>query len=543
VMEMTGTGAAGEQAGRREWIGLAVLALPTLLLSVDISVLYLALPHLSVDLKANSTQQLWIVDIYSFMTAGFLITMGTLGDQIGRRRLLLIGASVFGATSLVAAYSTSPQMLIVTRALMGISAATLLPSTMALIRTMFTHPRQMGTAIGVFFSCFLGGMALGPIVGGLLLDNFWWGSAFLMAIPVMALVLVTAPLLLPEFRNPNPGRLDLASVVLLLAAILPVIYGLKELARTGFHAVLLVSIVVGVIAGAVFLARQGRLATPLLDLQLLRSRIFSTAMSTMLLAGIVMAGVTLLSALYLQEVKGYTPLRAGLWLVPQNIAMIIGSNLAPALARKIRPGSIIAAGLALSALGLGIVTQLHSTSTVIVLVGGITVTALGLALPMTQAGSLVMAAAPPEKAGGAAGLMEASGEFGVALGVASLGSLETFIYRSELPTKVPSLPAGVLSTAREGVSSAITVAGGLPGDLGRMLVAGARAAFTDGLDLVAAVGAGVFLALAILTPVILRHQKPTTPPGQPPPDDTKGVPTTASPGSHPPHGLDEPLRY
>jgi len=200
------------RATRREWLGLAVLALPTLLLSLDISVLYLALPQLSIDLGADSTQQLWILDIYSFMLAGFLVTMGTLGDRIGRRRLLLIGAVAFGVTSVLAAYATSPEMLIATRALLGISGATLMPSTMALIRNMFRDPKQMAAAIGIWFACFMGGMTLGPLVGGALLSTFWWGSAFLLGVPFMALLLVTGPVLLPEYRDGTAGRLDLASV-------------------------------------------------------------------------------------------------------------------------------------------------------------------------------------------------------------------------------------------------------------------------------------------------------------------------------------------
>src|SRR5215210_4139161 len=233
-MDEQSTKESARRAGRREWVGLVVLALPTLLLSLDLSVLYLALPNLSADLGASATQQLWIIDIYSFMLAGFLVTMGTLGDRIGRRRLLLIGAAAFGAASMLAAYSASAGMLIAARAILGVAGATLMPSTMALIRNMFENPRQMGLALGVWFSCFMGGMALGPLVGGILLERFWWGSAFLLGIPFMALLLAVGPVLLPEYRDESAGRLDLRSVALSLAAILPAIYGLKELARHGW---------------------------------------------------------------------------------------------------------------------------------------------------------------------------------------------------------------------------------------------------------------------------------------------------------------------
>jgi DHA2 family multidrug resistance protein-like MFS transporter len=333
------------QAGRKEWIGLAVLALPTLLLSLDLSVLYLALPSLSADLGASATQQLWIIDIYSFMLAGFLVTMGTLGDRIGRRRLLLVGAAACGAASVLAAFSTTAGMLIAARAVLSVAGATLMPSTMALIRNMFEDPRQMGIAVGVWMSCFMGGIALGPLVGGILLERFWWGSAFLLGVPFMALLLVVGSVLLPEYRDENAGRLDLTSVAVSLAAILPIVYGLKELARNGLDEVPVLAIVGGVIFGVAFVRRQRRLAEPLLDLRLFEDRSFSISLGIMLLAGVVMAGATLLSALYLQSVAGLSPLQVGLWLLPQNGAMVAGSLSAQHLARQFRPAYVMAAGL------------------------------------------------------------------------------------------------------------------------------------------------------------------------------------------------------
>ena len=306
-----------------------------MLLSLDISVLYLALPRLSADLGADATQQLWILDIYSFMIAGLLVTMGTLGDRIGRRKLLLLGAGAFGVASVVAAYATTPEMLIAARALLGIAGATLMPSTMALIRNMFPDPQQMAFAISVWFSCFMGGMTLGPLVGGLLLEHYWWGSAFLLGVPFMVLLLVVGPRLLPEYRDPEAGRLDLTSVVLSLAAILPVIYGLKETAKDGLQLTPVAAVVIGAAFAVAFIRRQRRLTNPLLDVGLFANRPFSTGLGIMLGAGVVMAGISLLSAVYLQSVIGLTPMEAGLWLIPQNVAMVIGSLVAPA-ARQAR---------------------------------------------------------------------------------------------------------------------------------------------------------------------------------------------------------------
>ncbi|GAB3831774.1 MFS transporter [Kribbella italica] len=490
-------------ATRREWIGLAVLALPTLLLSLDVSVLYLALPKLSSDLGATSTQQLWILDIYSFLLAGFLVTMGTLGDRIGRRKLLLIGGAAFGVASLLAAWSSSPEMLIATRALLGVAGATLMPSTMALIRNMFHDPKQMGQAIGLWYSCFMGGMLLGPVVGGVMLEHFWWGSAFLLGVPVMVLLLILGPVLLPEYKDPHAGRLDLASVVLSLATILPVIWGLKELARSGWAALPLVAIAGGVAVGVLFVRRQQHLEHPLLDLGLFRLPRFSPALGIMFAGGVVMAGVAFQAALFLQVVEGLSPLHAGLWLIPQNLAMIAGLSLAPRIAQRWRTSTAIAGGLVVSVLGLLIVTQTDSSGGLGVLIAGLVVTSFGMGVPMALMMNLMMAATPPERAGSAASLNETSGEGGIALGIAVLGSLGTLAYRQNLDLPA-GLPSGVADQATQSVTGAVAAAGQLPGQLGGDLAAAAKAAFSSGLDLVAGVGAVIFLGCAVMAAIRLR---------------------------------------
>jgi DHA2 family multidrug resistance protein-like MFS transporter len=515
-MDTTIDAGVGPKAGRREWIGLAVLALPTLLLSLDVSVLYLALPHMSADLGADSIQQLWIMDIYSFMLAGFLVTMGTLGDRIGRRRLLLTGAAAFGVASVAAAYSTSPEMLIAARAILGMAGATLMPSTMALIRNMFKNPQQMAFGFAVWFACFMGGMTLGPVVGGMLLEHFWWGSAFLLGVPFMIVLLIVGPALLPEYRDTTAGRLDLTSVALSLAAILPLVYGLKEAARSGWHAVPVIAIVAGVVFGVMFARRQRGLASPLLDLRLFLSRAFSSALSIGLLSGVVMAGVSLLSALYLQMVVGLSPLDAGLWLLPQNVVMVACSLISPALARRVQPAYVTAAGLAIGAVGLFLLTQVDSTGGLPVLVTGLSLASGGIALPMAVLTNLTVGSAPPEKAGSAASIMETSGEFGVALGVAALGTLGTVVYRGHLSDAIPAdVPARLADAAREGVTAAMTAVQQVPGTLGDAFLDGVRSAFTAGLNTVGGVGAVVFIGLAVLAATVLRSGGRTTQPAQP----------------------------
>ncbi|MFL6140494.1 MAG: MFS transporter [Labedaea sp.] len=499
--------AGAPRATRREWIGLAVLALPTLLLSLDISVLYLALPRLATGLGANATQQLWILDIYSFMVAGFLVTMGTLGDRIGRRRLLLIGAGTFGAASILCAYATSPEMLIVARALLGIAGATMMPSSMALIRNMFRDAKQMAAALGVWFACFMGGMALGPLVGGALLEHFWWGSAFLLGVPFMVLLLITGPVLLPEYRDAGAGRLDLVSVGLSLAAILPVIYGLKSLARNGWQPVSGLTIAAGLALGYVFVRRQRRLEHPLLDLRLFRSAVFATAFGSMLFGGIVMSGATLMSTLYLQAVTGLSPLRAGLWMVPVNVGLVLGSLLGPALASRFPASRVIMVGLATSGVGLLVQTQVQAVGGLPALITGLVLATFGVSVPMALTMNVILRAAPPEKAGSAASLQETGGEFGVAVGVAAMGSLGTAVYRGEL---AGTLPAGVPDGARESLTAAVAVAHDLPARLGAELLDAARAAFTAGLNTVALAGGVIFLGLAVVAGIVLGRDERTT---------------------------------
>ncbi len=452
------------KATRREWIGLGVLALPTLLLSLDVGVLYLALPRLSADLGADATQQLWIVDIYSFLLAGFLVTMGTLGDRIGRRRLLLVGAAAFSLASVVAAFSTSPEMLIASRAALGIAGATLMPSTMGLIRNMFPDPAEMGRAIGAWFSCFLGGVLLGPVVGGLMLNHFWWGSVFLVGVPVMVLLLAAGPFLLPEYRDSSAGRLDPTSVVWSLATILPVIWGLKELARGGWALLPIVAIGLGLVVGKAFVRRQQRLTHPLLDLRLLRLPRFVAALSVQMLAGVVMAGISFEAALYLQVVQGLDPLPAGLCLVPANVGMIIGLNLAPRMTARFATSTAMAIGFGVAGTGMAILTQ---TNSVALLAGGMTIACLGLGLPMALGMNLIMGTASVEQAGSVASVSETSAEGGIALGIALLGSLGALVTRHEFQS-------------------------------------GPQEAFTSGLRVVAGVGALAFLACALVSAVKLR---------------------------------------
>jgi DHA2 family multidrug resistance protein-like MFS transporter len=436
------------RAGQREWWGLAVLALPVLLLSTDLSVLFLALPSLAADLELSGVAQLWTVDSYGFMVAGFLVTMGTLGDRIGHRRLLLAGAAGFGAASVVAAFAPNATVLIAARALLGVAGAALAPTTLALITRMFADARQRAVAVAVWSGCFMGGAVLGPVVGGLLLGRFWWGTVFLLAVPVAALLLAAGPVLLPEHRG-RSGRLDLVSVGQSLGAVLPIVYGVKELTRGGARTVPLVAIAAGVLIGVLFVRRQRRLPDPLLDLGLFRQSVLRDTVLISALVGALQGGGLLVANTYLQRVAGLPPLAAGLRLVPPAIAMLVGIAVSTRLARTrtIAPGPLIAYGLGCSALGNVVVATGH-------VVPGLCLVMAGVG-PMVSLGyGLVVAAAPRERAGSAAAVMETGGQLGIAVGIAVLGSVATV--GSGAPDRL--VPVAVVSAVMFGVLSGFAAA-------------------------------------------------------------------------------------
>src|SRR6266850_1032258 len=500
------------RATRREWIGLAVIALPCLLYAMDLTVLNLAVPKLSADLKPTSSQLLWIVDIYGFMVAGLLITMGTLGDRIGRRRLLLIGAAAFGVASVVAAFSTSAGMLIAMRAVLGIAGATLAPSTLSLIRNMFADPAQRTFAIGVWITSYSVGGAIGPLLGGVLLEHFWWGSVFLASVPVMALLLLVGPVFLPEFRDPGAGRLDLASAAQSLGAVLAVIYGVKRIAENGLDWLPALSIVAGAAIGVAFVRRQQKLADPLIDLRLFRAPGFGVALATYTLGTLVAFGIFLFIGQYFQLVLGMGPLEAGLWTLPFAGAFIVGSMLTPMIVRRVRPVYLMVAGLALAAVGFGVLTQMDVASGVAVLVIGFVLYSLGLAPVFTLATDLIVGTAPPERAGAAAAISETGSELGGALGIAILGSIGTAVYRSAIVDAIPDgVPPEAAEAARATLGAAVAVAGRLPGQAGAELLAAARGAFAQSLDLTAAICAVVAIGIAVLAAVLLRHVPPANP--------------------------------
>lgn len=508
------TGAGLEQrAGRREWIGLTVLALACLLYAMDLTVLHLAIPKISADLQPSSAQLLWIIDIYGFMVAGFLITMGTLGDRIGRRRLLLIGAAAFGLMSLLAAFSTSPEMLMLSRALLGLAGATVAPSTLSLIFNMFRDARQRAVAIGIWIGAFSAGGAIGPVFGGILLESFWWGSVFLLGIPVMAALLVLGPIVLPEYRDPNAGRLDLMSAGMSLVAVLSVIYGLKQAAQDGLDGASVLWMLAGMAVAAAFARRQLTHEDPMIDLRMFRLSAFRAALVINVLGLFVAFGYFLFVAQYLQLVLGMSPLQAGVWSVPAGVGFIVGSQLGPRVVQRFRPAFVIAGGLALAAVGLAMLTLVSASGGLGLVVGSSLIISIGLAPVFGLTTELIVGSAPPEKAGAASGISETGAEFGGALGISVLGSIGVAIYRGDLGRSLDSvLPADQLASAQDTLGGAAVLSDSLPAELAATVMAAAREAFVHGMHVTSALAGVSAIVLAGLAVATLRHiQAPSSP--------------------------------
>jgi MFS transporter, DHA2 family, multidrug resistance protein len=466
-----------DRSGARAWAGLAALALPSLLIALDLTVLHLAIPEIAADLRPGPVAQLWIVDAYGFAVAGLLLTMGNLGDRIGRRRLLMIGAAGFASASVLAAFAPSPGLLIAARVLLGIAGATLMPSTLSLIRDLFPDDRRRTVAISVWMASLLSGTALGPLVGGVLLEWFWWGSVFLIAVPVMGALLLVGPRLLPAGERSDAGPIDLPSVALTLTAVLPAVYAVKEAAAHGVAPVTPLLLAVSVAGGWAFRRRQLTLRDPLLDLALFRDRRFSAATGIHLGALLVTVGIQYLFALYLQLVVGLSPLTAGLWTLVPGVVGMLGAVAAPFAAYRLGPGTAIAAGLASATAGVVVVTQTPADGGLAVAVCGFALTSASVNLVTSLTTDRLISAAPPHRAGMASGMSETAAELGIALGIALLGSLATAVQTSR--TNAPLVP-GAGDEVRE--------------------------AFTTGLQVSAGVGAIVLAGLTLLAVRVLRER-------------------------------------
>ncbi|MEU6842451.1 MFS transporter [Streptomyces sp. NPDC046716] len=487
------------------WLALCVLVLAVLLVAVDATVLGLATPYISEDLKPSGTQLLWIGDVYSFVIAGLLVSMGSLGDRIGRKKLLLTGAVAFGAVSVLNAYATTPELMILARALLGVAGATLMPSTLALIRNIFHDPRERSLAVGIWGAMASAGAAVGPVVGGFLLEHFWWGSVFLINLPVMAVLVVVGAKLIPESKNPVPGPWDLPSVGLSLIGMIGVVYAIKEAAAHGISWEVAAAAVVGVTALVTFVRRQLTLASPLLDMRLFRNRGFSGAVLADLLTILGLAGLIFFLSQFLQLVQGRRPFEAGLAELPAAVGAVGAGLIAGFVARRFSVRVVVAGGLAAVGLALAALTTLSPATGYPMLGTVLLVVGVGAGFSFTVTADVILSSVPKEQAGSASAVSETAYELGAALGIALLGSIVTGVYASF--TAPAGTPEDVASAAHESLGGAVESASALPTAQARELLTSAQGAFVDGLQLAAGIGAAVLLATSVAAWFMLRGQR------------------------------------
>ncbi|AMG84366.1 MFS transporter [Microbacterium sp. HSID17254] len=491
------------RVGARGWAALVVLMLPVLLVSVDNTVLSFALPEISISLAPSGAEQLWIIDVYPLVLAGLLVTMGTLGDRFGRRRLLLIGATGFAVVSALAAFAPTAGLLIAARALLGFFGAMLMPSTLSLLRSIFQNRDQRRMAIAVWASAFSAGSALGPIVGGFLLEHFAWGSVFLIAVPVLIPLLIAAPLLVPESRDPNPGRIDPLSIALSMAAMIPVVYAIKSFAVDGPSLYAGGWALLGLVMGTLFVRRQLRADTPMLDMALFRRGSFSGAILVNLLSVVALVGFLYFVSQHLQLVLGLSPMVAGLALVPGMAAMIVAGLTVVPISRRVPPHVLIPAALVFSVAGYLIVAFTTHEHGVAPLILAFVVLGIGIGAAETISNELILSSAPAAKAGAASAVSETAYELGAVLGTAILGGIITAFYRGALVLP-EGLPAEVARAAQETLAGAYTAAHELPAALGDALWQAAADAFGSGVTVTSLIGAGLVVVAAVIAAVTLR---------------------------------------
>ncbi|WP_251151615.1 MFS transporter [Cellulosimicrobium sp. Marseille-Q4280] len=477
--------------------------LPVLLVSIDNTVLSFALPQISEALRPTGTQLLWIIDIYPLVLAGLLVPMGSFADRIGRRRLLLAGAVGFAAVSVVAAYAPSAEALVATRAGLGFFGAMLMPSTLSLLRNVFTDREERRLAIAIWAAGFAAGSALGPIVGGFLLEHFWWGSVFLLAVPVLVLLLVLAPLFVPESRDPAPGRVDVWSILLVMTTMTPVVYGIKTLAKSGVSTLALASVAVGLVAGALFVRRQLRRPDPMLDVRLFTRAAFSGAVLVNLLSVFSLVGFLFFVSQDVQLVLGLSPMQAGIALLPGLVLMVVAGLGVVKVVRRVRPARVVAVALLFSAAGYAIVAAGAGESTLAVLVVAFVVLSFGVGAAETVSNDLIVSSVPAEKAGAASAISETAYEVGAVLGTAVLGSILTASYHANVV--VPAgVPAADATAAAETLGGATQVAGTLPAAQAQALLDSAHAAFGSGVGVTSLIGVVLMLVASGVALVTLR---------------------------------------
>jgi DHA2 family multidrug resistance protein-like MFS transporter len=472
------------------WLILAIVSSALFLIVVDMTVLYTALPRLTHDLGASASEKLWIVNAYALVVAGLLPGLGTLGDRLGHKRPFIAGLAVFGLASLIAAYAPNPSILIAGRVLLAVGAALMMPATLSIIRLTFTDERERALAIGIWAAIASGGAAIGPVLGGFLLEYFWWGSVFLINVPIVAVALLLGMVVLPDSKGNKDHPWDPLGSVQIMVGLVGLAYAIKEMSKREPSAQAgLIAAVIGAVALVVFVRRQRRSAHPMIDFGLFRNAAFSSGVAAALVTSGALVGVELVLTQRLQLVAGYSPLEAGIFILPIPLAAFVAGPLTGMMLPRLGPEMVLRTGLITAAAGLGAFLAVHEAGALGQIVS-LVVLGLGVGATMTAASSAIMSNAPPQHAGMAASIEEVSFELGGAIGIAVLGSVMSAVY-----TAFVVLPegAGISAIARDSLDEALILAEKLSPDVAESLVALARTAFEKAFVAVVVLATGLLV--------------------------------------------------
>ncbi|WP_241833200.1 MFS transporter [Streptomyces caatingaensis] len=482
--------------GAGRWAVLAVLCASLLLVAMDATILNVALPSLIADLRPGGMAQLWIIDIYGLVLGGLLVTCGAVGDRFGRKALFLTGFVLFGAASVLAATSDSSVQLIAGRVLLGIGGAMVMPSTLSLIRTVFTDPRERALAIGIWAAVAGAGACVGPLVGGVLVERFGWAAAFWVNVPVVVVTVLAGLRLLPEYRAPQTGPLDWPGALLSVAGIVALAWGIKHVAKGGPSVADVAILLLGLALLAFFARRQLSAHDPLLDVRLFRNGPFLAAALATLLAMLAIGSALFLLSLWLQYVHGYSPSQAGLRTLPSAAAMLTGSLCSPWVMHRLGVRTVLALGLGALVAAFLLLALTPQPTTYPVVAAVLALLGLGDGLAMTAAASVLVASVPAPRAGQAGAVSETAYELGVGLGVALLGSIHAAAYTRHM-TRLP-LPGPDAATARSSIGAAVDLAAHTPAPTGPAILTTARSAFDAALTTTAFVSAGIVVVVTCL---------------------------------------------
>ncbi len=518
---MSGTSTAAARCrreagpGARRWLVLVVLCASLLLVAVDATVLHVAVPAVTEDLGPSAIELLWIVDAYPLVCASLLILFGTLGDRVGRRRILLLGYGLFGIASGLAACADDPGVLIAARALLGVGGAMIMPATLSILRQVFPDRRERALAIGIWSAVAAVGAAVGPLLGGFLLEHFWWGSVFLVNIPLMLVSLPVGRWLLPESTGERDGPWDVAGALMAAAGLFGAVLGVK---RLGGGTSPLDPWTAGplLLGGALlfaFVRRQRRRKHPLVDLGMFGRPAFSTSVGCIVLAMLALVGLELIAAQYLQLVLGLSPLQTGMRLLPLTVAAMTAGLVGAHLLRRFGPRRMVSLGFCLTAGAVVLLTAMGHHDRPFLLLTGFVLLGFGLETTLFGAYESMLSEAPADRAGGAAAIGETSYQLGAGIGIALLGSVMNAAYAPGLAS-VPGVPASASAAAGHSLGEAYEVAGRLGGASGEALRQAARDCFVHGLHVTLLVSAGLLLAgaaMALRLPRSMESAEPAEP--------------------------------